>query len=67
MIALSIQNTYSHPIRMKDGRFFSSKQEDMGTDTVSVCYLVEQYHSISKFGYSDGTLEAFLFLNPAMR
>ena len=36
MIALSIQNTYSHLIRMKDGRFLSSKREDMGTGTTSV-------------------------------
>ncbi len=67
MIALSIQNTYSHLIRMKDGRFLSSKREDMGTGTTSVRYLVERYHGILKFDYSNGIFEASLLLNPAMK
>lgn len=67
MIALSIQNTYSHHIRMKDGRFLSSKREDMGTGTTSVRYLVERYHGILKFDYSNGIFEASLLLNPAMK
>lgn len=67
MIALSIRNTYSHLIRMKDGRFLSSKRDDMGTGTTSVRYLVERYHGIINFHYSNGTFEASLLLNPAMK
>ena len=67
MIAMSIQNTYSHLIRMKDGRFLSSKREDMGTGTTSVRYLVERYHGILKFDYGNGIFEASLLLNPAMK
>ena len=67
MIALSIQNTYSHPIRTKDGRFLSSKREDVGTGTTSVRYLVERYNGILKFNYSNGIFEASLLLNPLMK
>lgn len=67
MIAMSIRNTYSHPIRLKDGRFLSSKRDDLGTGTSSVRYLVEQYHGILKFNYSDGIFEVSLLLNPSMK
>ena len=67
MIALSIRNTYTHAIRLKDGRFLSSKREDLGTGTSSVRYLVERYHGILKFTYENGIFEASLLLNPLMK
>lgn len=67
MIALSIQNTYSHAIRLRDGRFLSSKRDDLGTGTSSVRYLVERYHGILKFNYENGIFEASLLLNPLMK
>ena len=67
MIALSIRNTYTHAIRLKDGRFLSSKRDDLGTGTSSVSYLVERYHGILKFTYENGIFEASLLLNPLMK
>lgn len=67
MIALSIRNTYTHAIRLKDGRFLSSKRDDLGTGTSSVRYLVERYHGILKFTYENGIFEASLLLNPLMK
>ena len=67
MIALSIRNTYTHAIRLKDGRFLSSKRKDLGTGTSSVRYLVERYHGILKFTYENGIFEASLLLNPLMK
>ena len=67
MIALSIRNTYTHVIRQKDGRFLSSKRDDMGTGTSSVRYLVERYHGILKFTYDNGIFEASLLLNPMVK
>lgn len=67
MIALSIKNTYDHIIRLKDGRFLSSKRDDLGTGTSSVRYIVERYHGILKFTYENGIFEASLLLNPMMK
>lgn len=64
MIALSVRNTYTHPIRLKDGCFMSSKREDLGTGTASVRYLAERYNGILNYTYKDGIFEASLLLNP---
>lgn len=67
MVALSIRNTYTHSIRLKDGCFMSSKREDPGTGTASVRYLAERYHGILNYTYKDGIFEASLLLNPHTR
>lgn len=67
MIAISVKNTYSHEIRMKNGCFLSSKREGQGTGTASVRYLAQQYHGILKFTYENGIFEASLLLNPKMK
>ena len=67
MIALSVRNTYTHVICLKDGRFMSSKRDDLGTGTSSVRYLVDRYHGILKFTYEEGIFEASLLLNPLMK
>lgn len=67
MLTLSIRNTYTHDIRLKDGRFISSKRDDLGMGTISVKYLVERYHGILKYNYDKGIFEASLLLNPLMK
>lgn len=67
MLALSIRNTYTHPIRQKNGRFLSSKRNDLGIGTASVRHLADRYHGILKYNYSDGIFEVSLLLNPQMK
>jgi hypothetical protein len=66
MITLSIRNSYSHKIQEKEGRFLSSKRDDMGTGTESVRYLVKQYHGILRYQYQDGIFEVSILLNPGL-
>lgn len=67
MVALSIRNTYTHDIRLKDGRFISSKRDDLGTGTSSVQYLVERYHGIINYTYKEGIFDTSLLLNPLIK
>lgn len=64
MIALSVRNTYTHAIRLKDGYFMSSKRDDLGMGTASVRYLAERYHGILNYTYENGIFDASLLLNP---
>ena len=67
MLSLIIQNTYSHPIRSRDGLFLSSKRSGFGVGTASVRSLVERHNGILKYEYHDGIFVASLLLNPSMK
>lgn len=67
MLSLVIKNTYSHPIRTREGLFLSSKRPGPGVGTASVRNLAERHNGILKYEYQDGIFVASLLLNPSMK
>lgn len=64
MVAISMKNSFSGPVRCKDGVFYSSKHEGRGLGISSVKGVVQKYNGVSNFRYDGGVFQVSILLTP---
>lgn len=63
MLAVTVKNSYSGDIHMRNGQFISAKeQKRMGIGTQSVRNMVEMRGGICKYTYGDGVFTASVLI-----
>lgn len=63
MLALIISNTYTGPLPIRNGIFYSSKRDGEGIGTVSVRQIVTKYQGLLKYTHENGIFESSILLH----
>ncbi len=64
MVAISVKNSFDHPIRCQQNRFFSSKRAEEGLGLASVRRVVEKHQGVMQISYEDQVFSVSVLLNP---